>query len=1657
MFRRRVAAAWAVLLSMLAAGDSVRARNTALVLEKGDHIAIVGNTLPDRMQHDGWLETFLNARFPQHELVIRNLGFSGDELSIRLRSADFGSPDAWLTRVGADVVFAFFGYNESFAGEAGLEKFRADLRDFLKHAREQKYNGESAPRVVLFTPIAHEDLGRRELPDGKVNNARLQPYAAAMAEVAREQGVALVDLFQPTLALYAQAREPLTENGIHPNDAGSRAIAGLVDGALFGGPALDAARLEPLRQAVLDKNFHWFQRYRTTDGYSIYGGRADLKFTNDQTNREVMQREMEVLDAMTANRDRRIWAVAQGQELKVDDSNTPPFIPVISNKPGPGPNGTHLFLSGDEAIAKMEVHKDLQVNLFADEAMFPELVEPVQIAFDTKGRLFVAAWPSYPHWKPKEPMDDKLLILEDTNGDGRADRCKTFAGGLHNPTGFEFWGRGVIVAMAPDLIYLEDTNGDDVADVRTRILSGIDSADTHHTSNSFVLGPGGDLYFQEGTFHHSQIETPWGPPVRLANAGVFRFEPRTRKVRAFVSHPFANPHGHVIDRWGQGIVHDGTGAQPYHDALFSGRIDFPDKHPHPPQVYQQRTRPCPGTELVSGGHFPESMNGNLLVGNVIGVQGILQYRIDDKGSSFGATELEPILTSSDPNFRPTDLEFGPDGALFFGDWQNPIIGHMQHNLRDPNRDRAHGRVYRVTAKGRPLVTQSPVAGRPVPELLELLKSPEDRVRYRVRIELAGRDTQEVRTAVEAWVRGLPENDANHEHHLLEALWLHQSHDILAPALLDRVLKSPEWRARAAAVRVLCEWRDRIPGSLEALKLAAADPYPRVRLEAILAASYFDIPEAVEIVAIEAQQPTDPYLDYVRTETLRVLDPVWKGALASGRDIAVTTPAGERFLLSNMSLEALLKRRRSEAVAAELLVRPGVRDEVRREALGALAAARGTPAMRILLDTIRDTDARPDRDATVVFDLVRLFSLFPPGELAAVRGNIESIAAGAKQPLVRQLGYVVLVNGDGNPDGAWAFASKSMRSLHDLVRAIPWIADASVREAFYPRLRPLLDGPPEDMAKQAAQGGSLGRYVRIELPRRGTLTLAEVEVYSEGRNVARGGKASQKNTTNGGEAARAIDGKSDGAFGAGTQTHTEENTANPWWEVDLGQAVPIERVVVHNRTEGNLGRRLQGFTIRILGENREEVARKEGVPAPEASVALAFEGAPPADALRHAAMDALTSIRGKEAEVFRALSPFVREGRDRTDAIRALQRLPRNTWPADEAPALVEALTVAVQAMPVADRTSQPALDALEFADALATLLPPDVAKARRAQLRELGVQVIKLGTLLERMSYDKDTLAIAAGKPVEFVFENNDLMPHNFVITRPGALEPTGLLAEETAQAPDAAARQYVPPTDQILLASRLLQTRDSQRLPFTAPTEPGVYPYVCTYPGHWRRMFGALYVVADLDAYLADPVAYLAANPLEVKDSLLRERRPRTEWTFDDLGPAVAELQPGRSYGNGKVMFQVASCISCHRVGDVGNAFGPDLADLDPKWSAADILKNVLEPSAQINEKFKSYVLELDNGQVVTGLIVEETPEVVKLVENPLASKEARVIAKSEIVERQASPTSLMPKGLLDPLTRDEVLDLISFLAAKGDPTHSSYKATPGAIGHDHGAGHNH
>jgi putative heme-binding domain-containing protein len=164
-----------------------------------------------------------------------------------------------------------------------------------------------------------------------------------------------------------------------------------------------------------------------------------------------------------------------------------------------------------------------------------------------------------------------------------------------------------------------------------------------------------------------------------------------------------------------------------------------------------------------------------------------------------------------------------------------------------------------------------------------------------------------------------------------------------------------------------------------------------------------------------------------------------------------------------------------------------------------------------------------------------------------------------------------------------------------------------------------------------------------------------------------------------------------------------------------------------------------------------------------------------------------------------------------------------------------------------------------------------------------------------------------------------------------------------------------------------------------------------------------------------------------------------------------VEQLKDGRSFSNGKQIFQVANCVACHKLNGAGTDIGPDLTKIDPKQDKPiEILHDILDPSFRINEKYQTFTFELNSGKIVTGLVVAETPEMVKVLENPLAKADAVVLKKSSIAERKKSPTSIMPKGLLDKMTREEILDLIAYVAAKGDQRSPLFQG-----GHEHGHGH--
>ena len=462
--------------------------------------------------------------------------------------------------------------------------------------------------------------------------------------------------------------------------------------------------------------------------------------------------------------------------------------------------------------------------------------------------------------------NDKLLIFEDTNADGKADKQTVFADQLHLPIGFELAPEGVYISQEPNLCLLVDDNHDDRADRMEIIMHGFDTHDTHHAISAYSADASGAIYLSEGRFLHSQVETPYGPR-RCNDGGVWRFDPHSHRLERYSQVDVNNPWGFAFDYWEQSVIADASDGENWWALPVSAKMPFGIENPRVGKFVPKRSRPTSGSEFVHSRHFPDEQQGDYMTGNCIGFLGISLAKPQDDGSGFTGKLNGDLLSSSDGNFRPVDLEFAPDGSLYFLDWYNPLIGHMQHNARDPNRDHTHGRIYRITYPSRPLVPVVKVAGASIAELLENLKLPEYRVRYRSRRELRQYPAATVIPAVKKWAAALDPTDPSYEHHLCEALWATWAQNQPDSDLLEQCLSAKKPEARAAAVEVIRNAFWKIPSASKLLTKAATDPHGRVRLQAIIAASWMDNVDGARVVLEALKQPLDSWMGPVTKQIL----------------------------------------------------------------------------------------------------------------------------------------------------------------------------------------------------------------------------------------------------------------------------------------------------------------------------------------------------------------------------------------------------------------------------------------------------------------------------------------------------------------------------------------------------------------------------------------------------------------------------------------------------------------------------------------------------------------------------------------------------------------------------------------------------------------------
>ena len=837
------------------------ATQNSFELADGDRVVFLGDTLIEREQQFGWLELMLTTSFPDRNVTFRNLGWSADtpagdsRFGLSLLQAGLEpSDEGWkqllkqLEEVRPTVVFIGYGMASSFDGANGLDKFKTNyirLLDAIERISPHV-------RFVLLGPLRHQQKPA-PFPAPEEHNQQLKSYAEAVRQIAASRNARFISLF-------SAFGKSATDNGIHPSSLGYQEIARQIQSQLAlthrsSSSSWMSARAEPLRQAILRKNEWFFYRSRPANMAYIFGFRKGEQGQNAV--------EIPKFDPLIAAEEHRI---AELRSLK----------PGVNAPDVPRRVGNLKTLHTEQPHPQFEVGEGLAVTLWAEN---PQLHKPIQMNFDPKGRLWVASSEVYPQIEPGQAATDKIIVLEDTQGIGRADRATVFADGLLIPTGVEPGDGGCYVAQSTELLFFKDTDGDGHADLRRTVLSGFGTEDVHHNLHTLRWGFDGRLYMNQSIYTRTDTETPFGV-VRLKGGGIFRFDPRDEHLE-ILFRGWVNAWGHQFDDFGQSFVTDGAGNAGINYGLPGA------SYTTAPKARRILDSVSPGSypkfcslEIIHSRQFPDDWQGDLITCD-FRAHRVVRFKLTEQGAGYVTQAMPDLLRTTADTFRPIDVKLGPDGALYIADWSNPIIQHGEVDFRDPRRDKEHGRIWRITAQGHPLVARTDLTRMKNTALLDNLLSAESYTREQSRRVLVERGTA-VRKDLIAWMNHHTDEPAQ-----LQALWLGEALnsgplDAQTLALATHLLNAHDGRIRAAAVRALANAIATVPNATELLAKLVADDHPRVRLEAIRALGRIPTPRAAEVALTSIARPMDRFLDYALWLTINELAEPWVAAVKSGQ-------------------------------------------------------------------------------------------------------------------------------------------------------------------------------------------------------------------------------------------------------------------------------------------------------------------------------------------------------------------------------------------------------------------------------------------------------------------------------------------------------------------------------------------------------------------------------------------------------------------------------------------------------------------------------------------------------------------------------------------------------------------------------------------------------
>ena len=776
----------------------------SIQFNKGDRILLYGNSFIERMQQNGFLEATIQLANPGKKIEMRSLAWTGDELGYRLRPERYVNHLKKLLELWpANHVILGFGLYESFAGASGIKKFKEDLSGYLNEIERRHPNA----KIIILSPIATENLNHSHFPNSKKRNNEIKSYSDVMSSVAELRNIHFIDLFEFTKAQYNVHDNSLTQNSIHLNSNGHELIATKISRSILGDQkynALDERRIRSIAKAVSLKSKHVSNVVRPVNTVLYFGVRGRANEYNSEIPR---------YHELITRSDLRIHAMANDSELRFDPIPLT-LEPLVRREPAKLP-------SPDEMLKSFKVAKGYKVNLFASEEQFPELRNPEQIAFDSLGRLWVVTMPSFPGTIPGDIPQDKIIILEDTNRDGRADKSTVFADNLTVPDGLAFHEDGVIISHQPKLVFMKDTDGDGRADYKTEILRGIDVTDAHH-GGMIAMSPLGHVMFCDGVFHRSQLETPYGI-TRGIDATTYRFDLRKGTIEREYQTLTPNPWKITWDRWGNLFQMYGDGFVQDSNAI--PWTPFGVYHPFKRAIsiaYGKGSAAC----VISSPNFPEKYQQGMATAVLLRKCFVSLSKHKAEGAYFKASDRLDILSSPNSIFRPVDIAFGLDGGMYVSDFCTRIIGHAQNSMRDPRWDPFTGRVWRIVHTGKPTVKEWPdIEGANVQQLLELLKHPQNLVRDHVRRKLRYMDG--IIGELDQWLKNKPSDE-----NTLDGLRILHDKGEVREDYLNNLLSSSDHKIRAAATSLIRFQESGLKDPISLLKKMASDQHPRVRTEVI---------------------------------------------------------------------------------------------------------------------------------------------------------------------------------------------------------------------------------------------------------------------------------------------------------------------------------------------------------------------------------------------------------------------------------------------------------------------------------------------------------------------------------------------------------------------------------------------------------------------------------------------------------------------------------------------------------------------------------------------------------------------------------------------------------------------------------------------------------